>query len=118
MKALASRIVYELSKEDLSEAELLRKIDNKVTHQLMKYYLRDLVSLGIIKKNERRGKYHLLGESFIVNGRAIVVKDGFPLFLECPYYGTECKTCQPFDEKGKPCRFIRELPSFLKNIFV
>jgi len=120
MKNLASRIIFELSKDKdgLTNAELLRAInDRKLTAQLLNYYLNEFVKTKVLKKSGT--KYILLRTTFIINGSAVIEFNDKLMFLDCPYYGNECKQCLDNHlEEGESCLFIEGLPDFLKKIFL
>ena len=116
---LVSRTINELSEWDdgLTNAELLKIInDKKLTHQLLKYYLDDLTKDKIIKKSGT--KYILLRKTFIVKGSAVIEFENKLVFLDCPYFGNECKCCNNNHINGGDCLLMNDLPDVLKEKFI
>ena len=119
MQSLSSRIVYELSREPegLTNAEILQAIgDKKLTHQTLWYYLRNLMDDKVISK--RGTIYKLLRKTFIVKGSAVVEFEDKLLFLDCPYYGNDCKLCVNNYMNGDDCKFLEDCPDFVKEKFL
>lgn len=113
---ISSNILLELGKNDfLSNHEILRRLKNKrITRQNLKYYLDKFVELKIIRKIGIN--YQLIRKTFIINGRAIIEFDNKLLFLDCPYYGSQCTICKDNHLEQK-CMYTEELPEFLKKRF-
>lgn len=119
-KNIKSRIIHELSKEKkgLTNAEILNKMNNeKLTRHHLKYHLNGMVNTKIIEKSGT--KYLLLRKSFIIKGSAVLEFKDKLIFLDCPYFGNECKICNDNPRnKGQKCLFIDDLPDFLKELFL
>jgi len=98
-----------LSKEGMSSWQLSKKL--RELEPTIRYYLSSFHKLKIIKKE--KSKYRLVKETFIFNGKVVIKNDGQFIFLECPYYGKQCKCSGGMITKD--CLLLKELPQFMKK---
>lgn len=108
MDPIEVRLIKEIHKSEngLSMWDAHKLLD--VSRDICSYRLEKLKKMGVLEKNG--SKYSLsedIGKFTIVDGVAVVEREGTVTFLNCPYFGIDCE-CKRV--KAKDCKLIKSLP--------